>query len=98
MCLFQKVQAQQMSHREIRALGTWLVSAQWCYNSSATTGDLETLEDISFFKNCIEIQLIYNVVLIFAMQQSDSVIHIHILFYILFYYHHRILSIVSCAI
>ena len=72
MCLFQKVQAQQMSHREIRALRKWLTSAHWCYNSSATTGDLQTLEDISFFKNFIEIQLIYTVVLTFGMQQSDS--------------------------
>ena len=33
-----------------------------------------------------EIQLIYNVVLISAVQQSDSVIHIHILFHSLFHY------------
>ena len=85
-----------MSHRESRALRTWLISAHWCYNSSATTGDLQTLEDISFFKNFIEIQLIYTVVLIFAMQQSDSVIHIHILFHILSI---AIINyLVSCAI
>ena len=33
-----------------------------------------------------EIQLIYNVVLISAVQQSDSVIYIYILFHILFHY------------
>lgn len=34
----------------------------------------------------IDIQLINNVVLISAASQSDSVIHIHILFHILFHY------------
>ena len=32
----------------------------------------------------IEVELIYNVVLISAIQQSDSVTHIYILFHILF--------------
>ena len=43
------------------------------------------LKPNSFFF-LIEIQLIYNVVLITAVQQSDSVIHIYILCYILFHY------------
>ena len=34
----------------------------------------------------IEAQLIYNVVLIYAVQKSDSVIHIYIFFYVLFHY------------
>ena len=40
------------------------------------------------FFNCIEVQLIYRVVLISAVQQSDSVIHIYIdiVFHILFHY------------
>ena len=33
----------------------------------------------------IEVQLIYNVVLISAVQQSDSVIYLYILFHILFH-------------
>ena len=45
--------------------------------------------------------MIYNVVLISGVQQSDSVIHIHIfiLFQILSHIdYHRILNIVPCAI
>ena len=40
----------------------------------------------SFFLSFIKVQLIYNIVMIFAVQQSDSIIHIHasILFQILF--------------
>ena len=38
------------------------------------------------FLKKIEVQLAYNVVLLSAVQQSDSVIHIYILFYILFHY------------
>ena len=34
----------------------------------------------------IEVELIYNVVLVSSVQQSDSVIHIYILFQILFHY------------
>ena len=46
-----------------------------------------------FFLNFIGLQLIYNVVLVSGIQQSDSVIHIHIviLYQILFSYrYHRI--------
>ena len=39
-----------------------------------------------FKKNLIKIELIYNVVLVSAVQQSDSVIHIHKFFNILFHY------------
>ena len=53
----------------------------------------------------IEVQLIYNVVLIAAVQQSDSVIcicmyiYIYILFHILFIMiYHGLLNIVPCAI
>ena len=43
--------------------------------------------DIRFFNiYFFEVQLIYNVVLISAVQQSDSVVHIYILFHILFHY------------
>ena len=40
---------------------------------------------ISLFLNFIEAQLIYNVVLISAIQQRNSVIHVYILFPILFH-------------
>ena len=48
----------------------------------------------------IEVYLIYNVVLISAVQQSDSVIHIYTFFFILFFImvYPSILSIVPCAI
>ena len=49
----------------------------------------------------IEVQLIYNVVLITAIQQSDSVIHIYTVFFKIFFsimVYHRILNIVPCAI
>ena len=44
----------------------------------------------------VEVWLIYNVVLISAIQQSGSVIHIYIFFFILVY--PRIFNIVPCAI
>ena len=51
------------------------------------------------FKNFIEVLLIYNVVLISAVQQSDSVICIYIFFFIFFHMVcYRILNIVPCAI
>ena len=48
----------------------------------------------------IEVQLIHNVVLISAVQQSDSVIHMYTFFFILFsiMVYHRILNRVPCAI
>ena len=48
----------------------------------------------------IEVELVYNVVLISGVQQSDSVIHICTFFFIFFsvMVHHRILNIVPCAI
>ena len=56
-----------------------------------------SLAIIIFF---IEVQLIHNVVLISAVQKSDSVIHIHTFFFILFsiMVNHRILNIVHCAV
>ena len=50
----------------------------------------------------VEVELIYNVVLIFTAQQSDLVMHtyIHALFVIFFsiMFYYRILNIVPCAI
>ena len=48
----------------------------------------------------MEVQLIYNVVLISAVQQSDSVTHIYIFLFVFFsiMVYHRILSTVPCAI
>ena len=45
-----------------------------------------------------EVQLIYNVVLVSSVQQSDSVIHIYrIYIYILFYilFHYRLLHVIE---
>ena len=51
----------------------------------------------SFFKiYFVEVQLIYNIVLISAVQQSDSVVHTYTFFSIMIYL--RILNIVPCAI
>ena len=50
------------------------------------------------FFNFIEVQLIYNIVLISAVQQSDSVIHIFFFISFSIMVYHRILNIVSCAI
>ena len=54
--------------------------------------------DIFFYINFIEVQLIYNVVLISTIQQSDSVVHIYTFFFIFFsiMVYHRILNIVPC--
>ena len=48
----------------------------------------------------IEVYLIYNVVLVSAVQQSDSLIHIYIYIFIYFsiMVYQRILNIVPCAI
>ena len=53
-----------------------------------------------FFNVLLKHSLVYNVVLISAVQQSDSVIHIHTFVFILFsiMVYHRILNIVPCAI
>ena len=52
-----------------------------------------------FFLYFTEVQLIYNVVLISAVQQRDSVRHIHTFFFIFFstIVKHRILNIAPCA-
>ena len=51
-------------------------------------------------KKKIEVQLIYNIVLVSGIQQSDSVIHMYIFFFRFFsiidYY--KILNIVPCAV
>ena len=53
-----------------------------------------------FFNVLLKHSLVYNVVLISAVQQSDSVIHIHTFVFILFsiMVYHRILNIVPLAI
>ena len=51
--------------------------------------------------NFIEVELIYSLVLISTVQQSDSVIHIYvyILLHVLFWMvYHRILTIGLCAV
>ena len=57
-------------------------------------------EDSLFSVAFIEIWLIYNVVLIIALQQSVSVIHTDIFFFLVFpiMVYHRILDIVPCAL
>ena len=46
-----------------------------------------------------QVQLIYNVVLISVVQQSDSVIHMHSFCYFFsITVYHRILNVVPCAI
>ena len=53
-----------------------------------------------FFKKFVEMQLVYNVVLISAAQQSNAGIHIYMLFFIFFsiMVYHRLLNTISCAI
>ena len=48
----------------------------------------------------MEVELIYIVVLISAVQQSESVIHIHVFFFIFFsmMVYSRILNTVPCAL
>ena len=48
----------------------------------------------------IQVELVYNVVLISAVQHSDSVIHIYTFFLVFssIMVYHRILNIVACAI
>ena len=51
---------------------------------------MKMLRDVTFLmefkKFFVEVESIYNVVLISAVQQSDSVMHIYILVHILFHY------------
>lgn len=53
-----------------------------------------------FFKSCIEAWLICRVVLITAVQRSNSVIHVYTLLSVFFsvMVYHRILAVVACAI
>ena len=54
-----------------------------------------------FFLSFIELHLIYNVVTISAVQQSDSAIHTHTHFFLRFFSHigyYRMLGSVPCAI
>ena len=46
----------------------------------------------------IEVKLIYNVVLISAVQQSDSVIHTSFFIFFSIMVYHKVLNIVPCAI
>ena len=67
------------------------------FKAYPTFGSKYSILHTSFFK--IEVELIYNVVLVSGVQKSDSVIHIYILFQILFHdSYYKILNIVSCAI
>ena len=53
------------------------------------------------FKSFIEVELIYNVVIIFAVKKSDSVIHIHVSILFIFFScmdSHRILGRVSYTV
>ena len=54
-----------------------------------------------FVFNFIGVELIYNVVLVAGVQQSDSVIHIHVFILFQIFTHigyYRILSRVPCAL
>ena len=60
---------------------------------------------IFIFFNLIEVQLIYNVMLISSVEQSDSVIHIYYIIIYFFFFiffsimvYHRTLTIAPCAI
>ena len=48
----------------------------------------------------MEVQLIYNVVLVSGVQQNDSVIHTYTFFFIFFsiMVYHRIVNVVPCAL
>ena len=54
----------------------------------------------SLYLFIIEVELIYNVVLLSAVQQSDSVIHTYTFIFISFsiMVYHRLLNIVPCAV
>ena len=77
---------------EIKYLSSWYLPPVEGIRKELTS----FLFPLFFFFKKIEVQLIYNVVLVFGIQQSDLVIHIYILFQILFYY--KIMNIVPCAI
>ena len=59
-----------------------LCTGRWVYHSQTPREVQVTVFFFSFFKNpfLIEFQLIYNIVLLSSVQQSDSVIYIHIFF------------------
>ena len=68
----------------------------FCINQSFYT----IQSQFPFLKNFIKVQLIYSVILISTIQQSDSVIYTYTFFFIFFpiMVYHRILNIVPCAI
>ena len=49
----------------------------------------------TFFKK-IEVQLIYNTMLVLGMQQRDSVIHIY-LFFLQIFFHYKLLQVTECC-
>ena len=61
-----------------------------------------TIYSSIFFKKNIEVQLIYNIVLVSAVQKIDSVLHIYIYIHFLILFSlmvcHKILNIIPCAI
>ena len=87
----------------VSALVSWNKGLLACGPSpdSSNTFDHILLRQLFFFF-CflIEVELIYNVVLISAVQQSDSVIHIYTLFFIFFsiMVYPRRLDRVPCAL
>ena len=70
----------------------------WNYKPENYKSSLKRLG--SLFKiYFIDVEVIYNVVLIFTIQQSDPFIHIYTFFFIIFsiMVYHRILNIAPCA-
>ena len=51
-----------------------------CYDYSSSCASRQ--HELCLLKNFIEIQLVYNIVLVSSVEQSDSVIYIHIYIYI----------------
>ena len=69
----------------------------FCYSELHSLAYKNTLINIYFFF-LVKVQLIYSVVLISAVQQSASVIHIYILFiFFSIMVYHQLLNIAPCA-
>ena len=91
-----------------RTLKQRLVLSYLCWVLLVALSGVPFLENQSFLfllffffkKFLIKLQLIYNIVSISAVQQSDPVIHIYILFLMLFsiMFYHKRLDIVPCAV
>ena len=72
----------------------------WCSDKFTLSPRAEKRVFFKLINFLVEVQLIYNIVLVSGVQHSDSVIHIYIFFFrsfsLICYY--KILSIVPCAI